>query len=458
MIKRSVMELINMIDVQNDCASFADTLITGVSFNTRTIEKGNLFIPLKGETRDGHEFVQLAFNQGAAVSLWQRDVPNPPKNVPLLIVEDTLVAMQQLAQSYRKELSLKVVAVTGSNGKTTTKDMLAELLSLKYKVQKTSGNFNNHLGLPLTILGLEDDTEVAVLEMGMNHFGEIDLLTNIANPDAAVITNIGDAHLQELGSREGIAKAKMEILNGLKSNGLFVFPGEEPLITNALKNIPNNWKVRTFGKHDSNDVYPTSLKMTESGSVFEINESNDIFQMPVLGEYNVMNALAAMLVASEWGVPFEQMNKAFANLKLTTMRMEMSDGINGSHVLNDAYNASPTSMKAVIELVSSLEGYTKKIVVLGDMLELGPNEAEYHLEIGSYLNPETIDLVYTYGELGKLIAKAAEENFGSARVFAFENKNELISHLKSHLVNNALVVVKASRGMKLEEVVQSITE
>lgn len=446
-----------MVEATNDISAYGDIEIRGVSINTRTLEKGNLFIPLKGERHDGHEFVADAFYKGAPLSLWQEDVPNPPEHVPVLVVKDTLKALQQLAKLYRDELDLKVCAVTGSNGKTTTKDILAGLLSLKYKVQKTQGNLNNHIGLPLTILSLEKDTEVAVLEMGMSDFGEIDFLSRLARPDAAIITNIGDAHLQDLGSREGICQAKMEIVNGLAEDGLFVYPGEETLIRDRLEKMNVNFAIRTFGKGQGNDLYPTSVTITEAGSSFHINQTEELFHLPVMGEYNVLNTLAAMLVAHEWGVPFARMNEAFTVLKLSEMRMELSSGLAGSQILNDAYNASPTSMKAVLDLVSSLKGYPKKIVVLGDMLELGPAEVEYHLEIGEYLNPDKIYQVYTFGRLGAYIAQGAEKKFGKERVFAFDDKQKLIEQLKKNLDANTFVLVKASRGMKLEEVVEALT-
>ena len=457
MIQKTIQELARMVEATNDISAYGDIEIRGVSINTRTLEKGNLFIPLKGERHDGHEFVADAFYKGAPLSLWQEDVPNPPEHVPVLVVKDSLKALQQLAKLYRDELDLKVCAVTGSNGKTTTKDILAGLLSLKYKVQKTQGNLNNHIGLPLTILSLEKDTEVAVLEMGMSDFGEIDFLSRLARPDAAIITNIGDAHLQDLGSREGICQAKMEIVNGLAEDGLFVYPGEETLIRDRLEKMNVNFAIRTFGKGQGNDLYPTSVTITEAGSSFHINQTEELFHLPVMGEYNVLNTLAAMLVAHEWGVPFARMNEAFTVLKLSEMRMELSSGLAGSQILNDAYNASPTSMKAVLDLVSSLKGYPKKIVVLGDMLELGPAEVEYHLEIGEYLNPDKIYQVYTFGRLGAYIAQGAEKKFGKERVFAFDDKQKLIEQLKKNLDANTFVLVKASRGMKLEEVVEALT-
>lgn len=456
MIKKSIREIARMVGATNDVSRFADTVIFGVSIDTRTLEKGNLFIPLRGERHDGHQFVKAAFEKGAAATLWQEDVPAIPEDQPVLVVKDTLQALQELARLYRQELDLKVCAVTGSNGKTTTKDILAELLSLKFKVQKTQGNYNNHIGLPLTILGLEEDTEVAVLEMGMNHFGEIDFLSRLARPDAAIITNIGDAHLQELGSREGICQAKMEILNGLKDGGLFVYPGDEPLIENELAKRELTFSTRTFGRGTDNDLYPLEIKINASGSSFRVNQSEETFHLPIMGEYNVRNALAAMLIAREWGVPFARMNEAFAQIKLSKMRMELRPGLNGAVILNDAYNASPTSMKAVLDLVSSLKGYTKKIVVLGDMLELGPQEKEFHREIGAYIDPAKIYQVYTYGPLGAYIAEGAAEKLGAERTFVFDDKAELVAKLKENLDANTLVLVKASRGMKMEEVVAAI--
>ncbi len=235
MISRTLGQIAAMIKVENDVSSFQDKLIQGVCIDTRKIIKGNLFIPFKGERMDGHQFVEAALEQGAAAALWQKDVPNPPKNAPILIVEDTLEALQQLAKSYRDELPAKVIGITGSNGKTTTKDITAAIFSETYKVHKTEGNFNNHIGLPLTILSMEESTEIAILEMGMSGKGEISLLTKLSRPDVAIITNIGEAHLLDLGSREAIAEVKLEIIEGLSENGLLIYPGNEPLINESDK-------------------------------------------------------------------------------------------------------------------------------------------------------------------------------------------------------------------------------
>lgn len=456
MFKRSLKQISEMISVDNDGHLFAEIIVEGVTIDSRKIEKGNLFIPFKGEHSDGHKYVEDAIRKGAAAALWQSDVPNPPLHLPILIVDNCLAALQELSRKYRHELPVKVVGITGSNGKTTTKDMTAGLLSVQYKVQKTEGNFNNEIGLPLTVLGLDEDTEIAVLEMGMSGRGEIEFLTKLACPDAVVITNIGESHLLDLGSREAIAEAKLEILQGLKVGGLAVLNGDEPLLMERIQEQKGNLHVQTFGRNDTNTLFPTEITQLKQGNRFTINASKERYELPVLGTHNILNALAAMLIARYFSIPFEKMNEGFAEIKLTHMRMELVEGKHGEKIINDAYNASPTSMMAAIELVSNLQGYKKKILVLGDMLELGPQEEQYHHKIGTDLDEGKIDLLFTYGSLGEQIAKGARSVLGDQRVFAFINKVELIQELEQHVNESALVLVKASRGMKLEEIVTSL--
>jgi UDP-N-acetylmuramoyl-tripeptide--D-alanyl-D-alanine ligase len=456
MIRRTLTQIGKMISVENDLAAFGDIMVEGVCIDTRKINKGNLFIPFKGENADGHRFVEQALEMGAAAALWQKGVPNPPLHLPVLLVEDTLIALQELARSYRNELDISVVGITGSNGKTTTKDMVANLLSLQYKVQKTEGNYNNHLGLPLTILGLDDDTNIAVLEMGMSGHGEIEFLTKLARPNAVIITNIGESHLLDLGSREAIAKAKLEIISGLQDNGLIVYNGDEPLLRNKLEKINKSQLVKTFGRGNKNDFYPLEIIQSEQGNVFKVNGMDLTLSLPVLGTHNVLNAIAAMMTANFFGVPFEKMNKGFASLKLTNMRMELLIGKNGEKIINDAYNASPTSMRAAIELISNLSGYEKKILVLGDMLELGPEEEEYHYKIGQSIEPDKISMVFTYGRLAQQIAQGARNVLPEERVFSFMDKTDLLLALKKQIHEQTLILVKASRGMKLEEIVTNL--
>lgn len=456
MIKRSLKQIAEMISAEDVIISFADTIISGVCIDSRKIEVGNLFIPFKGEHADGHKYVEESIRKGAAAALWQKDVPNPPLHLPIIIVENCLVALQELARSYRKQLAVKVVGITGSNGKTTTKDMTAGILSTRYKVLKTEGNYNNHIGLPLTVLGLNEDTEIAVLEMGMSGRGEIEFLTNLACPDAVVITNIGESHLLDLGSREGIAEAKLEILQGLKDGGLAVLHGDEPLLMERIQEHKGNVQVKTFGRNDTNDLYPTEITQLENGNSFRINTSETVFELPVLGTHNILNSLASMLIANYFSIPFEKMNEGLASIQLTNMRMELVEGKQGEKIINDAYNASPTSMMAAIELVTNLQGYARKILVLGDMLELGPEEEQYHQQIGEALNDEKVDLLFTYGTLGGHIANKARTILGPERVFAFTEKEALIQELRQHVDHQTLILVKASRGMKLEEIVTAL--
>ncbi|MDM5329335.1 UDP-N-acetylmuramoyl-tripeptide--D-alanyl-D-alanine ligase [Neobacillus sp. CF12] len=456
MIKRTLKQISDMIPVENEITSFADIEITGVSIDSRKIESGNLFIPFKGENSDGHKYVEDSLKKGASAALWQSDVPNPPTHLPILIVDNCLGALQELAREYRKQLQVKVVGITGSNGKTTTKDMTASLLSTAYKVQKTEGNYNNHIGLPLTVLGLDEDTDIAVLEMGMSGRGEIEFLTKLASPDAVVITNIGESHLLDLGSREGIAEAKLEILQGLKDGGLAVLHGDEPLLMERINKYKGNVRVQTFGRSDTNNFFPIDIIQLEQGNMFKIKESDENFELPVLGTHNILNAIAAIIIAHYFDVPFNKMNEGLANVKLTNMRMELVEGFHGEKIINDAYNASPTSMMAAIELVSNLKGYKKIILVLGDMLELGPQEEQYHQQIGEGLNPEKIDYVFTYGKLAEHIAEGARSALGKNRVFSFMEKSELIKVLEQHVNNDSLVLVKASRGMRLEEIVTAL--
>jgi len=456
MFEKKIKEICNMLDVKNDLSNFESVVVKGVSIDTRKIEDANLFVPFKGENVDGHQYVRNAIENGASAALWDINVPNPPEDIPVIVVEDPLLALQSLANQYRHELDLKVVGITGSNGKTTTKDIVANLLSVKYRVHKTQGNYNNHIGLPLTILSLPQDSEVAVLEMGMSGFGEIELLSEISQPDAAIITNIGESHLQDLGSREGIAKAKLEIVKGLKSDGLFAYYGDEPLLEDGVQTL-NLKHVETFGRSESNTIYPTKINMDNKGSHFETSlAEGETFFLPVLGVHNIHNALAGILIARKFGLSVDDMKEGLQSLKLTQMRMEMVEGKKGESIINDAYNASPTSMKAAIQLVSELEGFHTKILVLGDMLELGDQEEEFHQEIGQLINPEKVQHVFTFGPLGGFIGKGALENFSPDRVHSFTDKDSLTKELSSFITGEELILFKASRGMKLEEVIDGL--
>ncbi|WP_456276994.1 UDP-N-acetylmuramoyl-tripeptide--D-alanyl-D-alanine ligase [Bacillus sp. AK128] len=456
MITRKLIDIASMIS-GSQVIGDADLVIKGVSINSREDLSEKLFIPIKGERFNGHEFVQEAFEKGAVACLWRREEPNQPAGIPLILVDDTLDALQQLAQNYRRELNLKVVGVTGSNGKTSTKDMIFSVLSTEYKVHKTEGNFNNHYGLPLTILRTDEDTDVLVLEMGMSARGEIELLSKLAEPNVAVITNIGESHLQDLGSREEISEAKLEITAGLKQDGSLIYMGDEPLLQERVGRY-HHIKLIPFGPEESNEYYPVMIKQESNGTSFTCNKISRPFFIPILGRHNVYNALAAIAVAQELNVSWENAIRGLSQLKMTQMRAEISSAMKGSTVINDAYNASPTSMKAAIVLLQELEGYKRKILVLGDMLELGDQEKQFHQEVGASIDASKIDYVYTYGELGKYIGDGAVQNFTPKRVFSFTDKTELLEDLRKKIDDKDVILVKASRGMRLEEVVQGLKE
>lgn len=433
----------------------SNPVVTGVSINTRTLRPGDLFIPFRGENVNGHKFVEAAFENGAAAAFWLKDEPNPPKDVPLLFVESSEEALQQMARAYRSELSTVFIGITGSNGKTSTKDLLAGMLTPYFRVKKTEGNFNNELGLPLTILSLEEDTEYAVLEMGMSSFGEIEFLSNMAKPTYAVITNIGEAHMQDLGSREGIAKAKFEIISGLAKDGLLVYDGDEPLLKPFISNVPE-LNTKSFGTDELNDLRIEQVTFTEQGSSFMVSgELNEEMTIPVLGEHQVKNTLAAILIGKEIGLSAQQMREALKQIVLTDMRMQVIEAKNGSIFINDAYNAAPTSMKAAIQFLEKSTIKPDKWLVLGDMLELGPNEKSFHEEISHSISNEVFSGICLFGPRMKWLYDQLADKFSEQQLKWVEDDYEsLISFLNSNIKKDSIVLVKGSRGMRLEKVIE----
>jgi UDP-N-acetylmuramoyl-tripeptide--D-alanyl-D-alanine ligase len=453
---REVAEWCGAERVQSMTESAGAIGLTGVSTDTRRITHGQLFVPLRGDNFDGHDYIQAARDAGAAASLWEAGRALPDTDIPLICVEDTLLALQALAEGYLGQMNVRIVAVTGSNGKTTTKDLISSVLATRFRVHKTEGNYNNHIGLPLTILSAPSDTEVLVLEMGMSGKGEISMLSNLAKPDIAVITNIGEAHLLQLGSRRNIARAKLEIIEGLKPGGALVYHGDEPLLSEELAEIPlpANTRLVTFGEGVGCSLVADSIQITGEGTSFSVaDDAGEAYELPIAGRHNAINALAAVAVGRLLGLNRNEIVKGLRSAKLTGMRIERSLAKNGAVILNDAYNASPTSVKAAIDLVAELTGYRRKWVVLGDMLELGPDEAEFHAETGRYLSPEKADRVLVYGPLSDNTYEAAKRNYEEGCVFHFKEKSALTEILLNRLSSEDLVLVKASRGMKLEEVV-----
>lgn len=438
--------------------NFDNTLINGISIDSRTAKKGNLYIPIV-RIKNGHHYVSDAINNGAVACIWEKGEPDPPNNIPVIFVEDTLIALQELAKNYRNQLSAKVVGVTGSNGKTTTKDMIYSILKTNFKVHKTSGNLNSEYGLPLTILGASESDEMIVLELGMSNRGEIETLSKIAQPDIAVITMIGTSHIANLGSREAIANVKLEIRTGMNENGLLVFDGDEPLLRDKINEDEAANKVlryHSFGSSDKNDIFHINVEINTGKIMFSINGSSLKYSINIIGRHNVNNALAAISVAKEFGMRDEEIKRGLEDLELTGMRMELLKSKNEYLIINDAWNASPNSVQAAIESFEELSGYNKKILILGDMLELGDKEIEYHKQIGRFIVRYDIDFLFTLGELARHTLLEAQKGMKKGRVKSFEEKNSLIESVKTILSPNDIVLVKGSRGMALEEVVNGL--
>lgn len=454
-MKKTIGQIAKLITIQYDEA-FSDTLITGICFDTRQIKKGDLFIPFVGDTRDGHTFVKQAIELGAAAAFWQKDVPHPPTDFPVMIVDDTLSALQNLAKEYLAEVRPTVLAITGSNGKTTTKDIANAIFSSKYKVHATKGNFNNHIGLPYTILTMPEETEVAILEMGMNHRREIEKLSLIAEPDIAIITNVGEAHIEYLGSRDEICKAKLEITAGLKENGMLIYPNEEALIDKYLDGA-KGFKTATFGREKNATIYPLTIDTKKDGTSFTTNVASDtpIF-VPIIGEHNVFNTMAVILAAQALEISSEDVRAALSTMERSKSRLEWLQAPNGTMILNDAYNSSPTALQAVLNTFMHMdsEGKAKKILV-ADMLELGDDKERFHRESGAILQ-ESIDAVFAYGEAMAVFCEAAAKQIGQEKIHYFQTKEALQKAVIQNLDGSEWLLVKGSYGMGLKDIVEKL--
>lgn len=436
----------------------ADDLVpmTIMTDSRRRTEHG-LFVPLVGPRFDGHRFLNQAIDNGAEAALWMAREPIPsnvPDRFPLFLVGDTLTALQSMAKSYLRRCRPKVVAVTGSNGKTTTKDMTECVLHGAFRTFKTPGNLNNHIGVPLTILSMPEDTEVLVCEMGMNHFGELARLSQLAAPDMAIITNIGESHIEYLGSRKGIAKAKLEIVRGLKKDGTLIIDGDEPLLRGFRSTA---FRIVTCGYGQDNDWRITDLLQEPTGCRFTLNDGNQLYTVPLPGKHNAKNAAYSLVAAKILNADEESMVHGLKNLSLTGMRLERVAGLAGAELINDCYNASPSSMKASVETVKSLPGFRKRVAVLGDMYELGPDERRMHRSVAEVLT-HPLTHVVTIGEKGAWIAEAVRERPGqrSIVVRSFVTGAAALPYLRSLLDRDTVMLFKASRLMGLEKIAAAL--
>lgn len=460
MIRRTLGSIGVMLELGGDRLRGAtgELMVHGVSTDTRTIQPGNLYIPIRGPRFNGHDYVREAIASGAVAALWGAGEGEPPAGVPLLIVDDTVAALQQLAAVYRRQLSTRVVGITGSNGKTSTKDILAGLLSVAYRTQKTAGNLNNELGVPLTLLSLAEETEVAVVEMGMSGLREIALLSTLARPDVAIITSVSEVHLADLHTRERIVEAKLEILEGLVPGGLFIYNADNPLLTGRLAELDPEVERLAFGEAERHALHPTSWKLSEAGIAFTVNDPayGPLF-LPMLGKHQLLNALGAIAAARHLGLTPEQVRQGLLRVEATGMRQEMA-AVGHLMVINDAYKSNPPSLRAALETLMTLQPHKRKVAVIGSMVELGEESDALHTAIGEGLDPSRIDRVLTIGASAALIAAAASPRYPAGAVTAFgeDERAELMAALREEAEGDCIILVKGSRSLKLEALVDEL--
>ena len=432
-------------------ARFEHLRVSRMQSDSRKVRSGDLFVALKGAKADGHDFAETAINHGAVAALVSRPIS---EKLPSIEVEDTLRAYGEIAAGYRKLTGVKVVGITGSVGKTTTKEMTASILEAVYHTAKTEGNHNNNLGLPMTIMDMPENTEVAVLEMGMNHSGEMEYLSSIARPDLAIITNIGTMHIEHLGTREGILQAKLEIMRGMPDDGAGVFNGDEPLL----------WNIRAIGKHKKYyygienhacDITATDIVELDDGVRFVVHGFGQQFELfvPMLGRHAVYNALAATTVGLLLGVKPEQIQARFSSFHNTGMRQKIYVK-NGVTIIEDCYNAGPESTEAALDVLAGIKTDGRRIAVLGDMLELGNRSAAEHYRIGR-LAVGKADLLLTYGEHSvRTLTGAITGGMNPKNTDHFDTHEDMAHMLKMRVSEGDVVLFKGSRGMRMEKVLQ----
>lgn len=429
---------------------YDDVMVNGVSTDSREVKPGQMFVPLVGARVDGHNYIGRAVENGAVAVLNSKE---KKPSAPYIQVEDTLRAFGAIAAGYRKTMKAQVLAITGSVGKTTTKEMLAAILHRQFRTVWTEGNHNNNLGLPMSVMDIEEDTEIAVLELGMNHFGEMSYLTNIARPNMAIFTNIGTMHIEHLGSREGILRAKMEILEGMdKEKGVLVLNGDEPLLWNLRDTV--GFQHYYFGiDNPACEVRASDIRSDNSGVRFHIDgfgKSFDVF-VPANGQHTVYNALAAATAALIRGADTGNIVAGLETFENADMRQKIYEK-NGYTIIEDCYNAGPESMAAAINVLAERECKGRKIAVLGDMLELGSRAMAEHHRIGR-MAVGKVDMIFAYGVNANRVATGAVTGGMPAnRAMYYDDQDQLIHDLRALARPGDTLLFKGSRGMKMERV------
>jgi UDP-N-acetylmuramoyl-tripeptide--D-alanyl-D-alanine ligase len=435
------------------------TIARGVSIDSRTIKRENLFVAIPGERFDGHQFVSEAAKRGANLVILSQEKTNQVnkeklEGTPAVLVKDARKALRDIALWHRNKFGVPTVAVTGTNGKTTTKDMIAQVLSSEFRVLKSIRSYNNLVGVPLTLFEMNSDTEVLVLELGMSNPGEIGVLTRTAKPNLGVITNIGPAHLESMESLEKIARAKFELLDNMPLPHTAVLNADDEFLAQRIKEAKE--KTVSFAIKNEADFKASELTTTDEGYiVFKVNGEFNI-DLKLLGEHNVYNALAAFAVGTLMGVEEAKIKRSLQRYKPSEFRMELVR-LGKVKVINDSYNANPVSMANALKTLRQLKSEGRRIAVLGDMLELGEKTFDYHLELGRSVAESKIDLLLTVGKHSSAIADGAQQyGMSPERIFGFDDNQKVSAYLLENLKAGDLVLIKGSRRMKLEEVVLSL--
>jgi UDP-N-acetylmuramoyl-tripeptide--D-alanyl-D-alanine ligase len=435
-----------------------DKVICGAVIDSRLVEEDYLFIPIKGERVDGHKFIPQVFEKGACCVLSEVELENPAG--PYIRVESSEVALKKIAAFYRQSLPIKVVGITGSVGKTSTKEMIASVVSQKYNVHKTAGNFNNEIGLPLTVFGIRAEHEVAILEMGISDFNEMHRLATVANPDICVITNIGLCHLENLGTRDGILQAKTECFEHMKEGGLAILNGDDDKLSTKTK--VNGRDTVFYGIGTGNGIYATdvaNLGFEGMSAVIHTPQGEFEAYITIPGEHNVYNALAATAVGLELGLTLEEIQKGIAEAKTIAGRTNVIRA-NGYNVIDDCYNANPVSMEAALDVLSHAKGRT--IAVLGDMGELGENKKALHFGVGKCVAEKKIHTLFCAGSLAAEykagVEASADDVKDICQVFYFENRDDMIESILSYVKEGDNILIKASHFMDFPKVVEALTK
>jgi len=465
MKKFSIADLAGIIKTRSEVSEHSIRDFTGVSTDSRTTRPGDCFFAIPGENFDGHDYVSDAFAKGAVCAVVSKDIPvGKPADKPILKVEDTIKSLGDFATEYRRQSNFKVVAITGSAGKTTTKEIAYQVLHQHFRVHQSPKSFNNNIGLPLTLLGAEADDQIVVAELGSNHPGEIAHLTRIAAPDIAVVINVHPAHLEGFGDLQTIIQEKLSISEGLKPDGVFIINADcKDLVRNCrAKGI----KFITFGKSDGAHYQAKNISYEASATRFTV-DSTEVY-LPLPGPGNVENALAAWAVCRQLGLAIEDFANAVRSVSPVTMRAELLQ-IGTLTVLNDCYNANPASMKNALNILTGLDpaGKRRLVFICGDMAELGPQTESLHAELGISIAKTKVGLLLSVGKFAKIAAETAkttaEQNFESKemeslQIKCFDDTISACNNLHEIIKDYDIILAKGSRTIGLEKVVEKLQE